>query len=558
MLRLFDTHHIRNQKELDGMWAFMPSSEELCPNKFNYQLPVPGCWEQHPSFVKYRGAGYYQKIVTLKEKTNLRLEFKGISHTADVYWDGVLAGHHYNAYTPFSIILPAADPGEHEITVRVDNSFSEASTLHIPNDYYSYGGITRPVSLEEVNDVFMERVEFTPKKSGDSWKATIKVFIRNIGSENIEVVIKSILNKKAYILGSVFIEAGGFACTEKEFSFEEVKDWCPENPHLYHLETVLYDSISQSPLDDYIERVGFRTVSVNGTELLLSGKLISMKGFNRHEDYAQLGCAIPLQLMARDLYLMQDMGCNTVRTCHYPNDEVFLDLCDEMGFFVWEENHARGLTLEHMKKPNFEKQCEDCIREMIENHYNHPSIIIWGILNECASHTPEGREMYKKQFDQIRSMDQSRPLTTACCHHFEDLCYDLCDIVSMNIYSGWYHDSPVDEYYEKLFAHVEETGGKNKPVIISEFGGAAMYGFRDPAREKWSEERQSDILDNCIRYYSSREEIKGLLIWQFCDCRVDEKWFQGRPRARNNKGIVDEYRRPKLSYEVVKSLWSDK
>lgn len=147
---------------------------------------------------------------------------------------------------------------------------------------------------------------------------------------------------------------------------------------------------------------------------------------------------IPVQLMAQDLDLMADMGANAVRTCHYPNDERFLDLCDERGFLVWEENHARGLKLHDMQNPNFERQCEDCIREMIENHYNHPAIVIWGILNECASDTPEGRVMYQKQFEQIKSLDTTRPTTTATCQHFKDLCLDLPDVVSFNIYSGWY------------------------------------------------------------------------------------------------------------------------
>ncbi len=103
------------------------------------------------------------------------------------------------------------------------------------------------------------------------------------------------------------------------------------------------------------------------------------------------------------------------------------------------------LSLKDMQNPNFEKQCEDCIREMIENHYNHPSIVIWGILNECASETDEGRRMYKKQYDQIKSLDTSRPTTSATCRHFTDICLDLPDVVSFNMYTKWYKDCPIDE-----------------------------------------------------------------------------------------------------------------
>ncbi len=87
--------------------------------------------------------------------------------------------------------------------------------------------------------------------------------------------------------------------------------------------------------------------------------------------------------MVADLDLIEDMGMNAIRTTHYPYDGRFLDLCDERGIYVWEENHARGLGLEQMSHPLFVQQCENCNREMVEHHYNHPSIIIWGILNEC-------------------------------------------------------------------------------------------------------------------------------------------------------------------------------
>lgn len=256
---------------------------------------------------------------------------------------------------------------------------------------------------------------------------------------------------------------------------------------------------------------------------------------------------------------MQDTGANAVRTCHYPNDERFLDLCDERGMLVWEENHARGLTLENMQNPYFEKQCEDCIDEMIYNHYNHPSIVIWGILNECASETKEGREMYKKQYEQIKLLDQTRPTTSATCRHFTDICLDLPDIVSFNMYSGWYEDVSVMERHNRQMEWIASTGGADKPVIVSEFGAAAIYGYRDRGRSKWSEERQADIITENVKVYMEDDRLTGIFIWQFADCRVTEegKWFSTRARSHNNKGIVDEYRRPKEAYDVVKKWFCE-
>ena len=256
--------------------------------------------------------------------------------------------------------------------------------------------------------------------------------------------------------------------------------------------------------------------------------------------------------------LRREGGANARRPCHYPNDERFLDLCDERGILVWEENHARGLGLESMQNPNFDRQCEDCIREMIENHYNHPSIIIWGILNECASETEEGREKYARQYAQIKSMDASRPTTSATCRHFTDISLDLPDIVSFNMYSGWYQDCSVEERNRQETDWIKAAGGAGKPIIVSELGAGAIYGYRDRSRCKWSEERQADIIRENLEVYMNDDDITGVFIWQFADCRVTEEgqWFASRARCHNNKGVVDEYRRPKIAYDTVKEIFT--
>ncbi|CAM4346117.1 Glycoside hydrolase family 2 catalytic domain-containing protein [Paenibacillus alkaliterrae] len=282
-----------------------------------------------------------------------------------------------------------------------------------------------------------------------------------------------------------------------------------------------------------------------------------LKGFNRHEDHPIVGASFPYQLMVHDIELMVEAGANAVRTSHYPNDERFLDLCDERGILVWEENHARGFSLEQMQNPNFERQCEDCNREMVESHFNHPSIMIWAILNECASNTPEGRVMYKKQLEQIRSLDGSRPLTFASHHREKELCFDLADIVSFNLYPLWYGDEDPGELSDQARKWADELGGQGKPMIMSEFGGDGHYGLRDPNRMKGTEERHADIIGSNLDAYTKRPFISGMFIWQFCDCRVSEGngWLLSRAGTQNSKGIVDRYRRPKLAFDIVKKYF---
>lgn len=549
MKRLFETHIIRDVKELDGMWDFRMEGFDK-----DYKLPVPSVWEQHPDFLSHRGKGTYTRKVYVKRSGNIRLEFKGVSHTADVYFDGEKIAHHYNAFTPFSAIVKNVTAGEHEIKVMVDNTFGVHSALHTPNDYYTYGGITRPVVIESISDAWIKNIHFTPYQKDGKWNAKIEILIANVSDNPQSVTVKATLAGKEMVSG-VNIGANDETLTVFDEEFDGVNAWTHEKPNLYYINTTL--SVDSAEIDDLIDRVGFRTVEVRDTKLYLNGEPFYMKGFNRHEDYAVDGCAVTVQHMVQDLDLMQDMNANAVRTCHYPNDERFLDLCDERGIFVWEENHARGFKLEDMQNPNFEQQCEDCIQEMIENHYNHPSIVIWGILNECAAETDEGRRMYAKQYDQIRSMDQSRPVTSATCRHFTDITLDLPDVVSFNMYTKWYKDDDIADRNDREIDWIKESGGDNKPIIVSELGAAAIYGYRDRSRCKWSEERQADLIRENLEVYMNDDRICAVFIWQFADCRVTEEgdWFATRARCHNNKGIVDEYRRPKMAYDTVKEIF---
>lgn len=560
-MRMFNTHKIRKTVSLDGIWDFE------C-NGVKEPMAVPGCWESHPSLLNYRGKGVYKKEIEILEDVNLRLVFKGISHTGDVFFDGEQCAHHYNAFTPFETVLKDVKSGKHEIQVDVSNEFHVGSALHVANDYYTYGGITRPCGYEIIPDTYIKNIKFTPKFSDGVWSGDVVVLVENISDKDANRDIKIELAGKTLSVGDIKIKANSIEKVEISGTFEGIEPWSGKNPKLYMMECNLVDG--DTIIDDLIDRVGFRTVEVVGNKIFLNGSETFLMGFNRHEDSPEFGCAIPVQLMMKDIWLMKDMGSNAVRTSHYPNDERFLDLCDEYGLMVWEENHARGMyimgeeftgePIPDMLNPNLEKQCEDCIEEMIDNHYNHPSIVIWGLLNECASESEIGREMYMKQYNLVRSMDKSRPVTSATCRHSTDICLDLADVVSYNLYAGWYDNKTIDEWLTVTTDWMDKMGVIDKPLIISEFGGAAMYGFRDPARRKWSEERQSDILSDNLDRYLYDDRIVGAFIWQFCDCRVTEEgnWYTTRVCLRNNKGVVDMYRRPKLAYDIVKQKFTEK
>ncbi|WP_372632090.1 glycoside hydrolase family 2 protein [Cohnella sp.] len=563
MERMFRTHRVRVSEVLDGLWEFAVADREigdLSRLDYDYRLIVPGCWESHPKLANYRGEGVYRRWVRTSQSGAVRLTFKGVSHTGRVYWDGREIARHYNAYTAFSVVVPSVEAGGHELVVRVDNSFGESSALHVPNDYYTYGGMIRPVVIEELNGPFVERIAFKPYGGIGAWRGKLEVKVTNPSIERAHDV-----RLKASIVGpeieweTVRIEPGQSLTVGGEYEFPGALEWSPEQPRLYELAVNLYVDGAKEPSDDLIERIGFRSVTTNGERIQLNGQDIVLQGFNRHEDHPMAGAALTPALMLQDIDLMLDMGANMVRTSHYPNDERFLDLCDEKGLFVWEENHARGLSLEQMRNPNFVWQCEQVNREMVEQHINHPSIIVWGILNECASDCEEGRVHYVRQLGQIRALDDSRPLTFASHHRANEICFDLADIVSFNLYPGWYTDEDPGELCDLARGWADAAGGAGKPMMMSEFGGDGYYGLRDPNRVRGTEERQADIIEANLAAYTARPYLSGMLIWQFADCRVTEGtgWLLNRAGTQNSKGIVDKYRRPKLAYEVVKRYFKD-
>lgn len=587
MERGFETHRFRMRTELDGLWNFRTEKGDV------RRVSVPSCWETYPGLELYQGKAAYEK--KFEGGGNLHFIFKGVSHTADCYLDGVKIAHHYNAFTPFEALVENVDEGMHTLRIDVDNSFNEESALHVMNDYYTYGGINRPVIVEEVTDVYIERIHFTPVRREDGWNGKVSIRVRKIGSGTQKIRIGLDLDGEVFgdLIGEVsegvnvledtfffdeveayeyrdFVEADGSADAECGEGAENGREWngcegtlCEEihvpAPKLYYLTAeawIVFPDGQEVLVDDLIERVGFREVKVEGNRILFNGRPIRLRGFNRHEDHGLYGCAIPYDAMDNDLRLFEDLHANAVRTCHYPNDERFLDLCDELGILVWEEGHARGLSEEQMRHKNFRKQSLDCIEEMIDNHYNHPSIYIWGILNECASYTEYGKEVYAEQFALIKKMDQTRPTTFASCMFFTDICLGLPDVVSMNLYPLWYHDTPVKEYLTQINDWIQTTAGAGKPIIISEIGAGAIPGYQAPGNPKWTETRQKEIISEQLDGVLAREDFSGVYLWQFCDGRVPDGYFYSRPRCLNNKGVVDQYRNPKLAYEAVKERYA--
>lgn len=560
MIRAFQTTTLRRQVDLSGLWQMTAGGKD-------YTVYVPGCRENIPGLESYRGESTYVREVTCSG--HVLLHFAGVSHTARVWLDDRYAGDHNGAYTGFSLPLSGVPAGVHRLRVDVDNSFGEHSALSVPNDYMTYGGITRPCVLEEVSSLYIAGVQLLPELRGGQWYLHAAVSLNNLG-EAAEAKIRCEVGGAAVPLGTIMVAAGEKTVLCGEFAVPDAQVYELDTPRLTSVRCVL--SVGGADVDDQIERTGLRTVAVIGRQILFNGKPIHIRGFNRHEDFGMFGCAIPPAAMMQDIQLIRDLGGNAVRTCHYPNDPYFLDLCDEAGLLVWEESHARGLQEKQMLNPNFMPQSLACIDEMIARDVSHPAIFIWGLLNECASDSDKCRPMFEELIGRIRALDASRPVTFATCRPGSevfgeakapvpgfsdgDQCLDLCDVISFNIYPGWYHEDATADFLRRTRSWAESHEGAGKPFIVSEIGAGAIYGWRSRTHDKWSEERQAEILREQLTGVLADPEVTGVFLWQLADCRISSECFYGRPRTMNNKGVVDEYRRPKLSYDVVRELFA--
>ena len=550
MQRLFATHHIRRSLPLPALWT-LTTLDEGGLNAPALAM-VPGAWESIPKLHRYQGRAVYE--TQFEASGHVRLSFGGVSFRARVLLDGRALCTHYGAYTAFEAVAEDLPEGPHTLRVEVDNRFGEDSALHVPNDYYSYGGINRPVVAQQLGKAYITQLHVTPKLQDGEWQAHLKATLRSLSDQAADYTLHLAVDGFTPVELPVTLPARAEITLEQTIACPRAKPWNPGSPALYGASAVLMQS--GAPIDDLLDRFGFREVKVSGRDILFNGEKLRLKGFNRHEEYGPFGCSAPVEAMMHDIQLMLDMGCNCVRTCHYPNDPRFLDLCDEMGLLVWEESHARGLSEERMRNPHFQAQNLQCTREMVAQHYNHPAIFIWGCLNECADDCEYGADCYRQTYRLLDELDESRPMTAALLEREGSLVFGDSDVVSVNMYPQWYHDDAVKDHLAEKLCYIASHGGEGKPVIISEIGAGAIYGYHDPFGEsKWSEERQCTILKEQIEAVLGNPDCSGVFLWQFADVRVDESWAMSRPRTHNNKGVVDEYRRPKLSYKLVKELF---
>ena len=458
-MRLFKTSKTRALVMLDGVWGFKIDPENKgVLEKWYKTIPkecdrmcVPLCWNTESRYFKYEGKAWYFTTFEALSETYV-LHFDAVQKLSEVYIDGEFAASHYGGFTGFDI--EGKGKGVHTLAVMADNTHNDTDTIPLSKvDWFHYGGISGSVYVTSFDGAYIGSHKIT--YTLDDSKATGKV----------EFFIKGEYSGKAEIL----FDGKTIAVTDAKtgentvsVDFGEVKLWDTDFPKLYEISIVI-------ETDDITDRIGFRTIEAKDKKIYLNGKPIKLKGINRHNECPEFGFSMPFALMKRDVDIIRDMNCNIIRGSHYPNPEILLDYFDETGMLFWEEIPMWGFPQKALGAPETMNRGLMMHQEMVDRDYHHPSIIIWGLHNEIDSFTDEAYEITKAFSLLLRKNDSSRLITYATDKPDRDICFDFADVISLNIYPGWYGGhkpgEEADIRMEKALENIEKTNKDRKSVV---------------------------------------------------------------------------------------------
>jgi beta-glucuronidase len=548
-------HLRRRVVSLDGLWDFGfvgdvdVDSVRLEQLVFGDAMAVPGCWDATPAYAGRCGVAVYRTAAHVTDETPHELVFESVQHWCRVFIDGAQMAEHGGGFTSFRVPIPAGPARQIEVVALVDNrDDARRSPLHRDfYDWYHYGGISGPVALQRLGAAWISQVRLTTIRVAPAPVVEIVIDTAALISSRVEL---SVTVGGIRVLDEL-VDIGGETRLVRRLTLPGLQLWSLEDPVLHLVEIALGD-------DDYRERIGLRTVAIDGRDITVNGDAVRLFGFNRHDSHPDHGFALPDDHRLADVQILAGVGANFVRGSHYPQSESFLDLCDERGIAVWCEATAWQPDVRQLADDVWLAAAERNIEEMVAMASNHPSVLIWGCCNEGDSKDARCRPGFARLLGHVRAQDSSRPVTYAAMLPFEseEVTADLADIVAVNTYPGWYfgriEDVPLE--LDRIESAVTQAGLNDRPLVVSEIGAEAIRGWHDDAGALWSEAYQARLIEAVVASATDpRRRVAGVALWLFADFRVTDRdpRIMKRPRAHNNKGVFDEYRRPKLSASVV-------
>jgi beta-galactosidase len=602
------TETVANVKRLDSGWQFHQGSLGSITEVWRsgesgewQTTDLPHCFNGldscDPDHAYFRGQGWYRTQLSLRNPFSdgrTILHFQGAGQTTSLWVGSTLIGTHKGGYDEFSFditdaiqqLTPAGLNVGIPIAVCCDNSSDRDRIPSDLSDFCLYGGLYRHVNLIYLPAVALDAVHILPTVASDgSAQVTVQARLYNPSglstpcNTSIEVMDAS---GRPIHQSSQTITAGKDFVKLDDFRVDAPELWSPETPRLYRCRVTLHGAAGETRID---ERFGIRHFEfVEYGPFKLNGQRVLLRGTHRHADHAGVAAAMSDDLVRQEMKMIREMGANFIRLGHYQQDRLVLDLCDELGLLVWEEvPWCRA----GVGNDAFQGNARDMLAHMIDQHYNHPSIILWGLGNEDdwpneypVLNQKEIRAFMTEMRDLAHRLDSSRLTSFRRC----DFACDIPDVYSPSIWAGWYRGS-YREYEQSLtawrsrvkrFIHVEwgaeshagrhsedpeavlrkvatdiGTDERDQDYLMS---GGSIRASKDG---DWSETYACDLFDWHLKTQEKMDWLTGTAQWIFKDFASPLRDGNPIPRV-NQKGVVERDLIRKESYYVFQSYWAEK
>ena len=569
-------------------------------------VTLPHCFNGRdsvdPDVRYYQGPGWYRtklKINNPYPNGRTLLHFDGAGQKSQVFVYTQKVGEHLGGYDQWEVDITDAAAksltrkganGEVPVAVLCDNSRDAEMIPSDLSDFNRYGGLYRHVYLKYVPAISLERVHVEPTLTGANGTVKVRARLGNPTAlkDEVEVAVE-ISDRDGKVVQSATKKLAPWSGEQEiqSFTINGAQLWSPRSPYLYQCKVTIKSVAGEQIVT---ERLGFRTTEwVKNGPFKLNGERLLIRGTHYHEDHAGVAAAVPDEEVRKTMQMIKDMGANFIRLGHYQQAPLVLQLCDELGIMAWEEvPWCRG----GLGGEGYKQQARDMQKAMIDQHYNHPAVIMWGLGNENdwpgdfevldkKANQEAIRTFMKELNDNSHKLDPSRVTTIRRC----DFCSDIVDVYSPSIWAGWYsgryteYKDSTDKWIGKVnhFFHAEWGGdsharrfAENPESMVEKIDvgqGTAEKGkaYKSSSGGKvrmskdgdWSESYMANLFDWHLKEQETMPNLTGSAQWIFKDFATPLRPENPVPRM-NQKGLIERDGTPKESYYIFQSFWSDK
>lgn len=596
------------KQDIGGIWeAVRPVKQgnpESVPIWTNVTLPhcVNARDAVDPDVNYYQGPAWYRTQLEIQnpyKNGRTLLHFEGAGQKTKVYVYTTQVGSHVGGYDEWTVDITDAVnafkktdvflsqfKGKIPVSIRCDNSRDLEMIPSNLSDFNLYGGIYRYVNLVYVPSLSVDKlfVHTEVDSLGKTGKLSIKTRFYNPSNAVTAMVSVKLIDPLGKIIQQKEKEINDFKSDVfiTDFTIKKPQLWSTEKPSLYTTETTV---TTKDGVFTQSEKVGFRHFEfVTKGPFLLNGKRLLIRGTQRHEDFAGVGAAMTEDMIRKEMIMIKEMGANFIRLAHYQQSRIVLNLCDSLGILVWEEiPWCRG----GLGGDVYKEQARRMLTNMIEQHYNHASVIIWSLGNEndlpgdFSEFDKEKIRAFMIELNALaHKLDSSRKTAIRRC----DFCKDIVDVYSPSIWAGWYrgiyteYKQVTEEEFRKVdhFLHMEWGGdshaGRNSEnpdkalqqikatgAADERAGDASLFGgaARVSKDGDWSESYICNLFDWTLKEQETMPWLTGTAQWIFKDFSTPVRPDNPIPYV-NEKGLLERDGTKKEGYYVFQSYWATK